>query len=487
MKNVGLLVATIAVLFAFSTASAITWYVHPDSTLNSIQDGIDLCSTGDTVLVGAGTYVENINFNGMAIAVMSEYGADTTTIDGSSPAHDDTGSVVLFMSGEDANSVLQGFTITGGTGTLDPVEGRMGGGILCINNSSPTITNNTISGNSAQFGGGIDCVFNCSPSIDSNIITANNVNGSGGGIDLYLNSSPIITNNSINGNNAQGSAGGIQCFTNCAPLIMNNEIKYNLSMGYGGAVRVADNSSPVIRDNDIEGNEAFDGGGIVCAGAGSSPQIVHNTITENVATYGGGIKCEYNATPTIDSCLISYNVGDEIYCQIGGNPIIYYNDIIDSNDYGVFNADPNVLVVAEYNWWGDSTGPYHTTNPSGQGVAVSDDVDFDPWLTNPGIEEIGPEIRVHVVLQVTPNPFRNITSIRYTITDPGYTMQNPTLRIYDALGRLVRQWDYQTMGLSDYIKWNGTDRFDQPLPSGIYFVSIIAADATTTRKVLLVR
>ena len=78
MKRIGLLVITITVLFLCGTAHATTWYVHPDSALNSIQVGIDLCATGDTVLVGAGTYIENINFNDMAITVTSEYGADTT-------------------------------------------------------------------------------------------------------------------------------------------------------------------------------------------------------------------------------------------------------------------------------------------------------------------------------------------------------------------------------------------------------------------------
>ena len=35
-------------------------------------------------------------------------------------------------------------------------------------------------------------------------------------------------------------------------------------------------------------------------------------------------------------------------------------------------------VDARGNWWGHSTGPYHPTkNPQGQGVRVSDYVNFD--------------------------------------------------------------------------------------------------------------
>ena len=38
---------------------------------------------------------------------------------------------------------------------------------------------------------------------------------------------------------------------------------------------------------------------------------------------------------------------------------------------------------AENNYWGDPSGPYHpTTNPNGKGDAVSDYVDYDPWLSD---------------------------------------------------------------------------------------------------------
>jgi hypothetical protein len=36
---------------------------------------------------------------------------------------------------------------------------------------------------------------------------------------------------------------------------------------------------------------------------------------------------------------------------------------------------------AENNWWGDASGPTHSANPGGTGDAVSDYVDYDPWLT----------------------------------------------------------------------------------------------------------
>jgi parallel beta-helix repeat protein len=430
----------------------------------------------------------------MAITVKSEYGADTTIIDGSSPAHPDTGSVVLFISGEDTNSVLRGFTLTNGTGTLDPGYGPLGGGILCFSGSSPTIDSNTITSNSAVYGGGMSCEFNSSPLIIDNTIIANSAMGSGGGIELYVNSSPTIIGNIITGNNAASHGGGVQCYTNCSPLVSDNEITNNSAVGLGGGLRIGETSSPTVRDNLIQGNSTLNGGGILCDGGPfCSPHIVHNTINENTATgYGGGIVCEYNVTPTIDSCIIAYNNGYEIVCHLGGNPVIHYNNLADTagSDYLVWNVDPNVTVDAEYNWWGDSTGPYHPTgNPSGQGGAVSDHVDFDPWLLNPGIEEHNASVPVRLVLQVTPNPFRNFTNIRYTIHDPGYTIQKPKLRIFDVCGRLVKTFGLESVieNPGSTISWCGDDETGREVASGVYFVRLIAAESSTTKKILLVR
>ena len=46
----------------------------------TIQAAIDAAATGDTVLVSSGTYTEQIDFRGKAIAVASESGPATTAI-----------------------------------------------------------------------------------------------------------------------------------------------------------------------------------------------------------------------------------------------------------------------------------------------------------------------------------------------------------------------------------------------------------------------
>lgn len=131
----------------------------------TIQAAIDASQDGDTIIVQPGTYMENINYNGKAITITStnpKYPSvvAATIIDGNSQ-----GSVVTFSSGESQDSILMGFTIQHGTGTL--IDGkRYGGGIYCGDNSSAAIRYNKIINNSADVGGGIYLQGNSFPTLE---------------------------------------------------------------------------------------------------------------------------------------------------------------------------------------------------------------------------------------------------------------------------------------------------------------------------------
>ena len=132
-----------------------------ESPFATIQTAINATTDGDTVSVAAGTYVENINFNGKNIAVI---GADSsnTIIDG-----DSSGSVVTFSNGESSSAVLDGFTLQNGSA-------NSGGGIY-INAAKPVLNNLIIQNNTASgyAGGGI--YMNAAYGIDiSNSIVQNN-------------------------------------------------------------------------------------------------------------------------------------------------------------------------------------------------------------------------------------------------------------------------------------------------------------------------
>ena len=109
----------VAVVAAISSAQADTIYVDAscpggDGSIGdpycSIQTAIVAAVDGvDDVEVAPGTYLEAINFNGKAIMVYSSGGAAVTTIDGTGFFH-----VVQCVNGEGSDTILDGFTITGG-------------------------------------------------------------------------------------------------------------------------------------------------------------------------------------------------------------------------------------------------------------------------------------------------------------------------------------------------------------------------------------
>jgi hypothetical protein len=474
----------IMILFLFNITHATVWYVHPDSTLNRIQNALNGCSTGDTVLVGPGTYVENIVWpNTQGIHLTSELGPDITIIDG-----DSVGRVINISAGIDTTTVIRGFTIRNGY-----VVNLDGGGILC-DGASPRIVSSVFTANSAygsyNGGGAIACEYNAPAVIDSNTMYSN-YGTWGGAIMLWDSSGVAITNNYIHDNSADTCAGGIACWSYCSPIIKGNTITNNLA-GWAGGIWICQYSAPVVMDNTITGNMAEVMGGGIYNSWYSSPTIIHNTITGNTSftgQYGGGVRYSpttsgilkhciisnndgagisvRQATPDIDSCDIEYNTYHGVYNQDGANPTVNWCNIVDNELYGIFSENTSVTIDAENNWWGHSTGPYHSSNPGGLGDTVSDYVDFDPWLAQPviGLHEQSRPVVKHTLVQTT--IVRGVLNLQSAI----YNLKSE-ITLLDVTGRKVM--DLQA-GANDIRR----------LSPGIYFVRQKENNQTT--KVVIMR
>ena len=106
------------------------------------------------------------------------------------------------------------------------------------------------------------------------------------------------------------------------------------------------------------------------------------------------------------------------------------------------------------------------------------------WAT--GIEEDSKDfLPISIVLQISPNPFRHKTVIRFEVLDAS----DCQLKIHDAAGRLVKSFNfvYGIMHRESSISWDGTDNFNRKLPSGVYFLKFKAGDYSATEKLLLIR
>jgi len=387
--------------FHYPVDSSVTIYVPDDYP--TIQEAIDASWNGDIIIVRPGTYVENINFIGKAITVQSEQGAAATTIDGNQ-----SGSVATFISGEGLDSVLEGFMLTNGTGSINSYGGLSGGGVYC-SGSSPTISNNTISNNSPYgdfgLGGGISCESSSSPLISDNTITGNTCStawydSAGGGINCQVDSSPIISYNIISENSADWG-GGISC-NGSSPTITNNTISRN-SAGSGGGIECWVFSAPLISNNTISGN---DGGGIECYNG--SPVITYNIISNNTRWIsGGGIECTCDSSPIISNNIISHNTtgleGGGIACY-SDTPLSIVNNVISKNSAyfsnscggGIYCENSSPTITNTILWENSAAsgpeiyvsgigGPYVTYCDVKGGWPGTGNIDADPFFADASV------------------------------------------------------------------------------------------------------
>jgi CSLREA domain-containing protein len=245
-------------------------------------DVISFSVTGTITLTnGQLTVTDDLTINGP--------GATNLTVSGNNTSR-------VLEVGEGTTLDLKDVTVANGTSSF-------GGGIL--NSGTLTVTNSTISANSAGSAGGISNGFNATLTVTNSTVSGND-SDFGGGIRSGVGSTVTIFNSRISGNSASGGGGGI--VSDGLLTVSDSTFSGNTSSGgfggaiYGGPLIVTNstfsgNSAPVagggafetfgevtVTNSTLSGNSALGGGAIDHRGGGSF--TLRNSIVAN-STSGG--------------------------------------------------------------------------------------------------------------------------------------------------------------------------------------------------------
>ena len=441
----------------------------------TIQAGINVTVNSDTVLVQPGTYVENINFNGKLITVASLFltTQDTTYISQTIIDGNQNGSVVTFENQEDSTAVLTGFRITNGYALY-------GGGIRCEINSSPNLTDVTISDNSADSGGGLYCLES-NPELNNVIISGNTAVLIGGGLLCYLFADPNLTN-VILSNNTANEGGGIYCIYNSSPSLENVTITGNSTgWGNGGGIYCYINSSPSLVNITISGNSANRGGGIY----GSSFSLTNVTIANNSAyESGGGIYSWNNSNPIVMNSILWNDSPEEIFIATGSVTTTYTNIQGGWVGEGNINEDPLFLGTGDHPFMLQDLSPCINAGiPDTTGLNLPEfdlagnprvyggRIDMGAYENQNVIVDIDEDLfpKVTKLYQNYPNPFNPTTTISFSIPEESKV----ELAIYNIKGQRLKSLLNDQIAAGEHsIIWNGEDASGKKVSSGIYLYKL---------------
>lgn len=279
-----------------------------------IQEAIDAAVPGeDQIEVAPGIYYEAIDFKGKAVRLYSAKGPEATIINGNGAFH-----VVQCVSGEDPNTILEGFTIADGN-AISAFPDNQGGGMY-NNGSSPTVTNCIFSGSmAAEYGGGMH-------------------NSS---------SSPFVTDCIFTSN--MTTRGGGMSNSSSSPTVSNSVFSNNLALGgYGGGMYNSANSTTTVTNCTFYGNWGGYGGGGM-RNEDSSSILTNCTFNDNGAAYWGQGISNNSSNPTVSNCILwgDSGGGGEIY----GTATVTYSNVQDGTGetwfgQGCIDSDPLFVNAA---------------------------------------------------------------------------------------------------------------------------------------------
>lgn len=333
-----LLLAAMAAALA-PAAAATTWYVNgvtgsdsnncmfSTTACKTVGHAIFLTASGDSILVAAATYAENLSI-GKSLNIIGS-GASTTIIDGGR-----VGSVVsIFNAG--TNVRLSKLTIQNGLGVK-------GGGIVNPTGARLTISNCIISRNGA-FG---------------------TINSAGLGGGIYNGGTLTVSTSTLSFNSATGKQKefphgyGGAIWNSGTATIGYSTLSGNSVGGIGAGGGINNGGTLTVSHSTLSGDSAFLGGGINNT---NILRVDDSTFSGNSGALGAGVHNGPNSPNPVPKVIISNatlsgNSGVGIYNGIGTTTI--QNSIVANNSRGNCSGS---MTSNGYNLSSDGSCPFTNT------------------------------------------------------------------------------------------------------------------------------
>jgi hypothetical protein len=357
-----------------------------DCDYNTIQEAINAASNGFTIIVAAGTYTNDI-LDGSSYKITK-----SVTLLGAQAGVDPQGStdrgdesILVRTNGLPYSLFVSGITIDGfmNGNTTANSGGRF---IIAPGANNVTIKNCIIQNTPSTSSGHGVYIY---PGAENALIEYNTFYKTAWeAIASWQVSGAVISHNHIDTCGIKGDIHAIQMMGHAGS---NNVIAYNHISGMtnSNAIQYWGGPGATISHNVIDGgNTMYDGIWLDKDADGST--VSNNQIFDTI--YAG-----INVREGCTNVLITYNdisgcgTGVDVVGIVTGT-VINFNEIYE-NGMGVANYDSIVTVYAEYNWWGDVSGPYDSSdmddlsqyNPGGLGNPVTEYVLYEPWTGQGGM------------------------------------------------------------------------------------------------------
>jgi hypothetical protein len=368
---------------------------------STIQSAVTAASSGDTIVVCAGTYAgavvnaKALTFQGANIGVagatqsgpesiVSSIGVTNAnvTIDGFEidPGSSGSGVALSFTGG--TSETVQDNIITDYGYDSAVAQGTEGvtllgtSGMLFQDNlvENPTPTGQVQYTNAAAQDG-----FYAGAGVSNNTQILNNVFEGAStypGTDIGL-SYTSGTNPVISGNVSTGGATLVTLFSSSGAQISGNSFTSDPNViGTGSVIYIGGgDTNTTISDNTVSGGYF----GVALRNVyGDGPNEGTTTVTGNALLddYGGGISLSGTAIDANSTVVAHGN-------NLGGYAFTSTDTSCDGNPATCGISNSTIFTVnATNNYWGSASGPYNaSSNPSATGSPVTANVTFSPWWT----------------------------------------------------------------------------------------------------------